>query len=188
MRTMRNGVALLLAAALALMLAACGKSTNDSLHARFSALYESDALQQMLDDPDGHAAEIAAYGVEDFAATFANADAFRSYTVEIRVQNTNGFSVQLTNVQAQTEKQGKNGVWFSALDEAAMVGLPADYSGDETLYCYAIADASLSKEDVLRTLGEMGVSCVYMKGSEAPDMDAKIDPALLHTSVILYEG
>lgn len=190
MKWLRNGAALLLAAVLILTIAACGKQkqADDALKARFAALIETDAIEQMLADPAGHADEIAAYGLDDFAATFADADTFRSYTVEISVQNTNDFAVQLINVQMDTDKQGANGVWFSALSEAAPTGLPANYAGDEAVYYYAIASAALSKEDVLRTLGEMGISCVYVKGSEAPDMDAQIDPADLYTSAVLYEG
>ena len=74
------------------------------------------------------------------------------------------------------------------VSEIAPVGLPANYTGDEALYFYAIADASLAREDVLKTLGEMGISCVYMKGGEAPDADAELDPALVSVSDILYEG
>ena len=68
------------------------------------------------------------------------------------------------------------------------IGLPAKYSGGEALYYTVIASTLLSKEQILQTLGEMGITCVYMKGSEAPDMDAEIDPSQLSTSVILYEG
>ena len=190
MRYFRNGVALLLAVTLALALAACGKQkqANDALKARFAALYETDALPEMLADPTLHAAEIEAYGLDDFAKTFADTDAFRSYTVEISVQNTNDFAVQLLNLQTDTKKQGVSGVWFAPLSEAMPMGLPAQYTGDEAMYFYAIADALMSKEDVLRTLGDMGITCVYMKGSEAPDMDEQIDPADLYTSVILFEA
>lgn len=190
MKQVRNGVALLLAAVLALTLAACGKQkqADDTLKARFAALIETDAIEQMLADPAQYADEIAAYGLDDFAATFAKPDAFRSYTVEISVQNTNDFAVQVLNVQMDTAKQGANGVWFSALSESAATGLPAQYTGDEALYYYAIADAALSKADVLQRLGEMGISCVYVKGGEAPDMDAQLDPADLYTSAVLYEG
>ena len=74
------------------------------------------------------------------------------------------------------------------LSEAMPMGLPAQYTSDVAMYFYAIADALMSKEDVLRTLGDMGITCVYMKGSEAPDMDEQIDPADLYTSVILFEA
>lgn len=189
MKHLKKSVALLLALTFVLALAACGgkadSKTNDSLKARFTNLYESDALADMLTDPAQYEDKIAAYGVDDFAKTFANADAFRSYTVEISVQNANDFDVQVLSVQMETEKQGKDGVWFSALTDAETIGLPAQYDGDEALFCYAIADASLSKQDVLQKLGEMGISCVYMKGSEAPDMGTQIDPALLFTSSVL---
>ncbi len=191
MKQIKTCVALLLAAALALTLAACaGKAgkTNDSLKARFSKLYESDTLAEMLADPAQHESEIAAYGLDDFAGTFKSADAFRSYTVEISVQNLNDFDVQVMNLQMKTENQGKNGVWFSVLNEGPVMGLPAQYAGDEALYYYAIADASLSREEVLQRLGEMGISCVYVKGSEAPDADAQIDPSMLYTCEVLYEG
>ena len=157
------------------------------MKARFSALYETDALAEMLAEPEQHADEIAAYGLDDFAQTFVNADAFRSYTVEISVQNTNAFAVQLLNTQMDMKKQGENGVWFASMSETMTMGLPEQYTGDEALYAYAIADASLSKDDVLRALGEMGISCVYMQGSEAPDMETQPDPADLYTSVILFE-
>ena len=188
MKALRKGVALLLAAALMLTFAACGKKqADDTLHARFAALYETDALAEMLEDPAQAAAQIEGYGLDDFAKTFAKTDAFRSYTVEISVQNTNDFAVQLLNLQMDAQKQGANGVWFSTLSEAMPMGLPAQYTGDEAMYYYAIADATLSKEDVLHRLGEMGISCVYMKGSEAPDMDADLDQADLSASVILFE-
>lgn len=189
MKAIRNGVALLLAAAVALSLAACGKQKpTDALKARVAALYETDALAEIMEDPAQHEDEMAAYGLEDFRKTFADTDAFRSYTVEISVQNTNDFDVQILNLQMETAQQGKNGVYFAALSESAPMGLPAGYDGDEALYYYAIADALLSKEDVMKRLGEMGISCVYMKGGEAPEPDAEIDPALLFTSSVLYEG
>lgn len=192
MRMIKCCAALFLCVALTLAFAACGGKTaqtaDDSLQARFAALYETDALSEIMEDPEAHADEIAAYGLDDFAQTFADTDAFRSYTVEISVQNTNAFAVELLNVQMETQQQGKNGVYFSALSKTAAIGLPAQYTGDEAMYYYVIANALLSKDDVLRTLGEMGISCVYMKGSEAPDMDAQIDPSLLFSGVILYEG
>ena len=180
---------LFLAAALLLALAACGGKagkSNNALQARFTALYESDALADMLAQPDQYAEDIAAYALEDFAGTFADADGFRSYTVEIGLKNANDFDVQILNVQMDAKNQGKDGVWFSTLNEAGTIGLPAQYDGDEAMYYYAIADAALSKEDVLRTLGGMGITCVYMQGSEAPDLDAQPDPALLFTGDILY--
>lgn len=188
MRIIRNGVALLLAVTLALTAAACGKQAGDSLKARFSVLFENDTLEQIMEDPASHQDEIAGFGLDDFAGTFAEVDAYRSYTVEISVQNDNDYDVELLNLQMDTKKQGTNNVWFAAMAESMPVGLPAKYTGDEALYYTVIASALLSKEEILRTLGEMGISCVYMKGSEAPDMDAGIDPSLLSTSVILYEG
>ncbi len=106
--TIRSGVALLLAAVLALTLCACGKQkqSDDALQARFAALYETDALAEMLAQPAQYEAEIAGYGLDDFAKVFADADAFRSYTVEISVQNTNDFAVQVLNLQMETKKQG----------------------------------------------------------------------------------
>ncbi len=185
---LRSGVALVLAAVLALTLGACGKQkqSDDALQARFAALYETDALAEMLADPAQYEAEIAGYGLDDFTKVFADADAFRSYTVEISVQNTNDFAVQVLNLQMETKKQGAKGVWFSTLTQAMPMGLPAQYTGDEAMYFYAIADAAMSKEDVLQRLGDMGVSCVYVKGNEAPDADAKLDPANLYTSAVLY--
>ncbi len=191
MRNIKKCLALLLAVTLTLALAACGGTqsgkTNGALKARFSALYESDTLADMIADPAQYEDEIAAYGLDDFAGTFANADAFRTYTVEISLQNDNDFDVQVLNLQMDTQKQGENGVWFSALSETMPIGLPAKYTGNETLFYYAIADAKLSREDVLKTLGEMGISCVYMKGGEAPDMEETIDPSLLYTDSVLYE-
>ena len=158
------------------------------MKARFTALIETDALERIMADPAQHEDEMAGYGLDDFRKTFADENEFRSYTVEISVQNLNDYAVQVVNLEMDTAKQGQNGVWFAALTETDPLGLPAGYTGDEALYSYVIADALLSKEEVLQRLGEMGISCVYMQGSETPDEDAQIDPSLLYTSDILYEG
>ncbi|MBR5619004.1 MAG: hypothetical protein IKW76_04660 [Clostridia bacterium] len=188
MRILRNGVALLLAAALALAVAACGKQPDDTLKARFTALSETDLIEQILADPAGHQDEIASFGLDDFMTKFGEADAYRSYMVQIDVQNQNNFDVEVLNLQMDVAKQGTGDVYFAALAESMPIGLPAKYSGGEALYYTVIASTLLSKEQILQTLGEMGITCVYMKGSEAPDMDAEIDPSQLSTSVILYEG
>lgn len=188
MRIIRNGAALLLAVVLALTAAACGKQTGDTLKARFSVLFENDTLEQIMEDPAQHQNEIDAFGLDDFETVFAEENAYRSYTVEISVQNGNDYDVELLNLQMDIKKQGTGDVYFGALAESMPVGLPAHYSGDEVLYYTVIASTLLSKEEILQTLGEMEISCVYMKGSEAPEMEEAIDPSLLSTSVILYEG
>ena len=188
MQRTKKYIALLLAVTLALALAACGGNSGKeapALKARFTSLIETDAIEEIMADPAQHADEIAAYGLDDFAKTFAQVDTFRSYTVEISLQNESDSAVQVMSVQMETENQGKDGVWFAAGNESAAIGLPAHYTGDEALYYYVIATAALSRDDVLRKLGEMGISCVYLEGNEAPDMNAQIDPALLHTAEIL---
>ena len=101
MRILRNGVALLLAAALALAVAACGKQPDDTLKARFTALSETDLIEQILADPAGHQDEIASFGLDDFMTKFGEADAYRSYMVQIDVQNQNNFDVEVLNLQSR---------------------------------------------------------------------------------------
>ena len=186
MQTLRKTTAVLLAVCMLLILASCGKK-NDSLHARFSMLYETDVLSDYLGDPQTYADQIAGYMVDDFAGTFADADNFRIYSVEIKISNTNDYAIEMLNLQMDTGEQGKNGVWFSLYADGSTIGLPADFTSEECIYYQAIADASLTQQDVLETLGKMHIECLFADAAVDTDDPAQLDPSNLKVSSILYE-
>ncbi|MBQ7543267.1 MAG: hypothetical protein IJT44_13355 [Clostridia bacterium] len=188
MRHLHRAAALALTVCMLFAFASCGK-TQDSLHARFAVLYQTDLLKTYLQDPQTYADQIAGYALEDFAQTFADADAFRLYSVEVTLQNTNDYAVDILNLQMPADKQGTDGVYFSTYSANGIVGLPAGFTGEQSVFFQAIAASSLSMQDVLKTLGKMGVECVFADAAaNAEDEAPQIDPSALHVSSILYEG
>ena len=122
--------ALSLALCLIVSLTGCGsKADKDALHARFTVLYRTDFLQDYLSDPEGYAAEIASFGVDDFAKTFADADAFHCYNAEIAVGNDNDFGVSILSLQVDKNDVGKGGVWFSTLGDGASLTVTTTGTG-----------------------------------------------------------
>ena len=186
MKPIRTITSLLLAVCMLLSFASCG-AKNDSMHARFSKLYEADTLGDYLKDPQTYADQIDGYMLDDFAATFKETDKYRIYSVEIRLNNTNDYAIEMLNLQMDTAKQGKNGVWFSLYADGSTIGLPANFTDNECVYYQAIADASLSKQEVLEALGKMHIECVFVDAAVDTDDMEHLDPAALHVSSVLYE-
>ena len=153
MTTRKTIPALLLALCLVFSLAACGgKADKDALHARYTVLYRDDFLKDYLADPEGNAAQIASFGAENFAETFADPDAFHCYNAEITVGNGNDFAVSLLEVAVDAKNVGKNGVYLGTLGDGVTIGLPAHFSGDNAMYYQVIAPASMTDEQVLDAL------------------------------------
>lgn len=186
MKPIRTITSLLLAVCMLMSFASCG-AKDDSMHARFSKLYETDVLSDYIDDPQTYADQISGYMLDDFAGTFKNVDNFRIYSVEIQLNNNNEYAIEMLNLQMDTAKQGKNGVWFSLYADGSTIGLPANFTGNECIYYQAIADASLSQQDVLETLGKMHIECLFVDAAVDTDDVEHLDPAALHVSSILYE-
>lgn len=183
---MRKVLAFFLAAALVFSLSACGK-TPDTLGARFQALYLTDFPQEYLDAPDDYADEIAGFGLDDFAEAFADPTAFRCYNAEIAVSNANDYAVQILGLKADSKNNGKNGVYFSVYDGGVSLGLPARFDGTQTVYYKVIAEKSLSMDEVLETLGKLGVRCVYVNAETGiEELTEVTDESLLMESPITY--
>ena len=182
--------ALSLALCLIVSLTGCGsKADKDALHARFTVLYRTDFLQDYLSDPEGYAAEIASFGVDDFAKTFADADAFHCYNAEIAVGNDNDFGVSILSLQVDKNDVGKGGVWFSTLGDGASVGLPAHFEGDNAMYYMVIADADLSDDQVLKALSAQHAKLLYVDAASGADTieEAEDAGAQILKSVISFE-
>ena len=190
MQILKRILAVGLALCLFTALAGCGgKADRDALHARFAVLYRTDFLQDYLADPEGNAAEIASFGVGDFAATFADPDAFHCYNAEIAVGNDNDYGVSILAMQVDKNAVGKGGVWLSTLGDGASVGLPAHFSGDNAMYYAVIADANLSDEQVLEALSAQGVKLLYVDAASGADTleEAKEADAAVLESIISYD-
>ena len=185
---MKRCVALLLALCLVCSLAACGSKADDTLHARYAVLYRTDFLQDYLDDPEANAEQIASFGADDFAGTFADPDAFHCYNAEIAVGNDNDFAVSLLAVHVEPKNVGKGGVYLSTLGDGVTVGLPAHFSGDNAMYYQVIADASLSDEEVLQALSAQNAVIQYVDSVSGADTleEAAEAQAEIMQSVISY--
>ena len=187
---MKKTAALFLALLLTVSLAACGgRSVDaDALHARFAVLYRADFPQEYLDAPEENAAVIEAFGVEDFASTFADTSKFHCYNAEIQVQNGNDFSVSLLGLHVEPKDVGKGGVYINMLGDGVSVGMPANFTGDNAVYYQVLADASLSDEQVLQALADMQVKIRYVDAStgvETPEEAEAASSQILESTILV---
>ena len=190
MTVFKRCTTILLSLALMVSLASCGKTGSDTLHARYAVLYRTDFLQDFLSDPEANAEQIAAFGVDDFTAVFADPDAFHCYNAEIAVGNDNDFGVSLLALHVDPKNVGKGGVYLSTLGDGVTVGLPAHFSGDNAMYYQVIADASLSDEEVLQALSAQKAVMQYVDSASGADTleEATEAQAEIMQSVISYES
>lgn len=187
MTTIQKWTAALLALCLLCGLCACGGKEKDTINARFSALYLSEFPTEYLEDPETYADQIDGFHLENFAQTFADYNAFKTYNVEIVMSNGNDYAVNVLDVQIEDRSEGKNGVYFSTWDDGAAVGIPANFTGEQTVYYQVVADGALSMDDVLKTLGEMHITVVYADAAiDTEDMELDLNNADLQQSVIRY--
>lgn len=189
MRIMQRFFAAALAVCLLCALCACG-GKEDALNARFNKLYLTEFPTEYLEDNQMYADEIAGFHVEDFNGTFHEFQKFKTYTVEINITNGNSYAVDVFDVQIPQKSVGKNGVYFSTAGDGATLGIPANNTSEQTVYYMVVADADLSEEEVLQTLGNMKITCVFADASAGIDMsDPDLDSATLkelQQSVIRY--
>ena len=158
---MRKIMTFALVLCLIFSLSACG-GTEDTLHAKFNALYLTDFPQEYMDSPADFAEQIGGFGLEDFASTFADTAAFRCYNAELAVSNSNAFAVNMLGVAMDSKNNGKNGVYFCTYDGGVTIGMPANFDGAQTVFYTVIAEKSLSMEEVLQELGKMDIRCLYV--------------------------
>lgn len=180
----RKWIALVLALCVIAGLYACGKKQADGLRPRFSTLYSADFPQEFLDDPQKYQKEIDGFGVEDFAATFADPSAFRCFNAEILLSNDNDFAVNILTLKVNAKNVGKNGVYIGTFGDGTTVGLPAHYDRDNAVYYKVIADASLTDEQVLQALEDMHVKVVYVDAATGAESMEEANEADLMESVI----
>ena len=186
MRIMQRTLAAALAVCLLCVLCACGGG-KDALDARFVTLYKSEFPTEYLEDNETYASEIAGFHLKDFNGTFHEFQSFKTYSVEITIANDFDYAVDVFGLQIPEKNVGKNGVYFSTYDDGATIGVPGSRSGEQTVYYLVVAEASLSEEEVMETLGEMQISCIYADAAEAIDMyDPEADLSGLRQSVIRY--
>ena len=185
MTTWKTLTALLLALCMTIGLAACGGAKQtDALHPRFSTLYSTDFPQEFLDDPETYQADIQGFGVDDFAATFADPDAFRCFNAEILLSNSNDFAVNILTLKVDKKNVGRNGVYIGTFGDGVTVGLPANYTDDNAVYYMVIADASLTDEQVLQALEDMRIAVVYVDAATGAETLEEANEADLMESVI----
>ena len=185
---LKRSLSFALALCLLFALAACGGKADDTLHARYAVLYRTDFLQDYLADPEGNKADIASFGVEDFAGTFADTEAFHCYNAELTVGNGNDFAVSLLELHVDAKNVGKGGVWLGTIGDGVTVGLPAHFSGDNAMYYQVIADASLSDEEVLEALSDQNAVIRYVDsicGADTIEEAAEANAQILE-SIVSY--
>lgn len=188
MQKTKNILALVLVSCLFILTAGCGQKVPDTLNAHFNVLYLADFPQEYLDAPEENAEQIEAFGLSDFAATFADPAAFKTYNVEISVSNANDYPVSMLGLKVDETKIGKDGVYFSPYEGNVTMGMPAHFTGSQTIYCKVIADKALSMEDVLKTLGKMNIRCVYVDSATGVEDLVEANEEDLMESPITYAG
>ena len=190
MTVFKKGAALLLALLIVCSFAACGtKQDKDALHARYAVLYRTDFLKDDLADPEANAAQIASFGVDDFASVFADPDAFHCYNAEISVANGNDFAVSLLDLYVEEKNVGKDGVYIGMLGDGVTVGLPAHFSGDNAMYYQVIAPASMTDEEVLEALSAQKAVIRYADSIYDADSieEARDSGAQIFESIVSYD-
>ncbi len=177
MRIIQKVVSAALAFCLVCALCACGGKSG-GLNARFNKLYLTEFPTEYLEDNEMYADEIESFHLEDFNGTFHEFQKFKTYSVEISITNGNDYAVDVFDIQMPQKSVGKNGVYFSTLDDGATLGIPANSASEQTVYYMVVANADLSEDEVLQTLGKMHITCLFADASAGIDMsDPNMDPA-----------
>lgn len=185
---MKRAFAFIFAVCLLLSASACGaKPASDDLHVRFDVLYPTEYLTEFLSAPEGYAEQMEAFGVESFEETFKDTKNFKSYNVEVSASNDTDSAVTLLALKQNPKKNGKDGVWFSTFGDDTTYGMPAHFTGKQTMYYAVIADASLSMEEVLEILGNMGIRCIYTNAGSGDETLEEVPEENRLEGVVLYQ-
>ena len=156
----------LLALCLLFSLAACGKAP-DMLGARFNVLYRTEFPPEYAEGDE----------------PYCDPEHYACYNAEITISNNNDFAVNV--LHAETRKPSDN-VFLFITDEGT-IGLPAQFTGEQTVYYQVLADNTLSMDEVLEALGKMDVRLQYVDASTGIEDLSEVKEEQLLESAILYQ-
>lgn len=187
MKSFKKTVALILGIVMMFSFASCSENKNtdtpNTLGAVAGTLSVSDFLDVYKENPDSHSNKIIGFGFtsEEFNEKFVKNGNWNTFNLQIEFGNTNDFGVTVFGVDVA--ENGKKGVFVSTAADA-VIGLPANFTSTQDIYCKIIADAALSETDVIKTLGKMGITILFTNASNGAEELSEVPAGeLLNSSI-----
>lgn len=187
MKSFKKTIAILLGIVMILSFASCSeKQSNDtpnSLNAFAGTLSANDFLDVYKENPDSHSNKIIGFGFtsEEFNEKFVKNGNWNTFNLKIEFGNTNDFGVTIFGIDVA--ENGKKGVFVSTAADA-VIGLPANFTGTQDIYCKVIADAALSESDIIKTLSKMGITLLFTNASNGAEELSEVPAGELLNSCV----
>lgn len=187
MKSFKKTVAIILGIVMIFSFASCSEEKTDdtpnSLNAFASTLLPNDFLDVYKEAPDSNSNKIIGFGFtsEEFNEKFVKNGNWNTFNLQIEFGNTNDFGVTVFGVDVA--ENGKKGVFVSTAADA-VIGLPANFTSTQDIYCKVISDAALSESDIIKTLSKMGITLLFTNASNGAEELSEVPSGeLLHSSV-----
>ena len=187
MKFFKRLTAVVLSVIMLLCFASCKGETEtkvqNTLNANGSTLTAHTFLDEYKADPDVNANKITGFGftADEFNEKFVKNGSWNAYTFKVSFGNSNDFGITAFGIDIK--ENGMKNVFVSTAGDAVM-GLPANFTSTQDMYCKVIADSALSETDVIKTLGKMGIEIMYVNASTgAEDLSEVEQGELLYCPV-----
>lgn len=186
MKIFKKLTAVILSAVLILTFASCSEQAQEksqnTLNATAGTLMHNEFLESYREDPDANAGKIVGFGytADEFKDKFVDNGSWKTFNLKIEFGNDNDFGITVFGIDVA--ENGKKGVFISTASDA-VIGLPAKFTAKQDMYCRVIADSALSENDIIKTLGDMGIQLLYVNAASGAEELSEVE-----LGELLYSG